>query len=99
MKILYLIPFLFLTACIEQPTPTNLHIVEVELVQVDNGFKSSALVWLKDSDRGVTFKQEISCDDWNEEDVLKKKIGQKYKVFEVGKDVRPTYYKLSESFC
>ena len=99
MKIVYLLPLLFLTACTEKPTPTNLHIVEVELVQVDYGFKSSALVWLKDSDRGVTFKQEISCDDWNEEDVLKKKIGQKYKVFEVGKDVRPTYYKLSESFC
>lgn len=99
MKIVYLLPLLFLTACTEQPTPTNLRIVEVELVQVDYGFKSSALVWLKDSDRGVTLKQEISCDDWNEEDVLKKKIGQKYKVFEVGKDVRPTYYKLSESFC
>lgn len=99
MKIVYLLPFLFLTACTEQPTPTNLRIVEVELVQVDYGFKSSAIVWLKDSERGVTFKQEISCDDWNEEAVLKKKIGQKYKVFEVGKDVRPTYYKLSESFC
>lgn len=99
MKIVYLLPLLFLTACTDKPTPTNLRIVEVELVQVDYGFKSSALVWLKDSDRGVTFKQEISCDDWNEEDVLKKKIGKKYKVFEVGKDVRPTYYKLSESFC
>ena len=99
MKIVYLLPFLFLTACTEQQTPTNLRIVEVELVQVDYGFKSSALIWLKDSDRGVTLKQEISCDDWDEEDVLKKKIGQKYKVFEVGKDVRPTYYKLSESFC
>ena len=99
MRILYLIPLLILTACTDKPTPTNLRIVEVELLQVDYGFKSSALVWLKDSDRGVTFKQEISCDDWREEDVLKKKIGQKYKVFEVGKDVRPTYYKLSESFC
>ena len=99
MKIVYLLPFLYLTACTEQPTPTNLRIVEVELVQVDYGFKSSAIVWLKDTDRGVTLRQEISCDDWDEEDVLKKKIGQKYKVFEVGKDVRPTYYKLSESFC
>ena len=99
MKILYLIPFLFITACAEQPTPTNLHIVEVELVQVDYGFKSSAIVWLKDSDRGVTIKQKIYCDDWDKEDVLKKKIGQKYKVFEVGKDVYPTYFKLSESFC
>ena len=99
MKIVYLLPFLFLTACTEQPTPTNLRIVEVELVQVDYGFKSLAVIWVKDSDRGVTLKQEISCDDWSEEDVLKKKIGQKYKVFEVGKDVRPTYYKLSESFC
>ena len=98
MKMLYLLPFLLLTACIEQPTPTNLRIVEVELVQVDYGFKSSAVIWVKDTDRGVTLKQEISCDDWNEEAVLKKKIGQKYKVFEVGKDVRPTYYKLSESF-
>lgn len=99
MKIVYLLPFLFLTACTEQPPPNNLRIVDVELVQVDNGFKSSAIVWLKDSDRGVTLKQEISCGDWNEEAALKKKIGQKYKVFEVGKDVRPTYYKLSESFC
>ena len=99
MKIVYLLPFLFLTACTEQPTPTNLRIVEVELVQVDYGFKSLAVIWVKDSDRGVTLKQGISCDDWDEEDVLKKKIGQKYKVFEVGKDVRPTYYKLSESFC
>ena len=99
MKIVYLIPFLFLTACTEQPTPTNLRIVEVELVQVDYGFKSLAVIWVKDSDRGVTIKQQISCDDWDEEDVLKKKIGKKYKVFEVGKDVRPTYYKLSESFC
>ena len=71
----------------------------VELVQVDYGFKSLAVIWVKDKDRGVTLKQEIICDDWSEEDVLKKKIGQKYKVFEVGKDVRPTYYKLSESFC
>ena len=99
MKIIYLIPLLILTACAEQPTPTNLRVVEVELMQVDNGFKSSAFVWLKDSDRGVTLKQEISCGDWNEEAALKKKIGKKYKVFEVGKDVRPTYYKLSESFC
>ena len=99
MKIVYLLPFLFLTACTEQPTPTNLRIVEVELVQVDYGFKSLAVIWVKDTDRGVTLRQEISCDDWSEEDVLKKKIGQKYKVFEVGKDVRPTYYKLSESFC
>ena len=99
MKIVYLLPFLFLTACTEQPTPTNLRIVEVELVQVDYGFRSVAVIWVKDTDRGVTLKQEISCDDWSEEDVLKKKIGQKYKVFEVGKDVRPTYYKLSESFC
>ena len=99
MKMLYLLPFLFLTACIEQPTPTNLRIVEVELVQVDYGFKSLAVIWVKDKDRGVTLRQEISCDDWDEEDVLKKKIGQKYRVFEVGKDVRPTYYKLSESFC
>lgn len=99
MKIVYLLPFLFLTACVKQQTPTNLRIVEVELVQVDYGFKSSALIWVKDSDRDVTLKQEISCDDWNEEAVLKKKIGQKYKVFEIGKDVRPTYYKLSESFC
>ena len=99
MKIVYLLPFLFLTACTEQPTPTNLRIVEVELVQVDYGFRSLAVIWVKDSDRGVTLRQEISCDDWDEEDVLKKKIGQKYKVFEVGKDVRPTYYKLSESFC
>ena len=99
MKVFYLVPFLFLTACAEQPTPTNLRIVEVELVQVDYGFKSSAFVWLRDSDRGVTLKQEISCYDWDEEDVLKKNIGQKYKVFEVGKDVYPTYYKLSESFC
>ena len=99
MKIAYLLPFLFLTACTEQPTPTNLRIVEVELVQVDYGFKSLAVIWVKDTDRGVTLRQEISCDDWDEEDVLKKKIGQKYKVFEVGKDVRPTYYKLSESFC
>ena len=99
MKIVYLLPFLFLTACTKQPTPTNLRIVEVELVQVDYGFKSLAVIWVKDADRGVTLKQEISCDDWDEEDVLKKKIGQKYKVFEVGKDVRPTYYKLSESFC
>ena len=99
MKIVYLLPFLFLTACIEQPTPTNLRIVEVELVQVDYGFKSLAVIWVKDKDRGVTLKQEISCDAWSEEHVLKKKIGQKYKVFEVGKDVRPTYYKLSESFC
>ena len=99
MKIVYLLPFLFLTACIEQPTPTNLRIVEVELVQVDYGFRSLAVIWVKDTDRGVTLRQEISCDDWSEEDVLKKKIGQKYKVFEVGKDVRPTYYKLSESFC
>lgn len=99
MKMVYLLPFLFLTACTEQPTPTNLRIVEVELVQVDYGFKSSVIVWLKDTDRGVTLRQEISCDDWNEEAVLKKKVGQKHKVFEVGKDVRPTYYKLSESFC
>ena len=99
MKIAYLLPFLFLTACTEQPTPTNLRIVEVELVQVDHGFRSLAVIWVKDADRGVTLRQEISCDDWNEEAVLKKKIGQKYKVFEVGKDVRPTYYKLSESFC
>ena len=99
MKVFYLLPFLFLTACTKQPTPTNLSIVEVELVQVDYGFKSLAVIWVKDKDRGVTLKQEIYCDDWDEEDVLKKKIGQKYKVFEVGKDVRPTYYKLSESFC
>ena len=99
MKMLYLLPLLFLTACTEQPTPTNLRIVEVELVQVDYGFKSLAVIWVKDKDRGVTLRQEISCDDWSEEHVLKKKIGQKYKVFEVGKDVRPTYYKLSESFC
>ena len=99
MKIVYLLPFLFLTACTEQPTPTNLRIVEVELVQVGYGFKSLAVIWVKDADRGVNLKQEISCDDWDAEDVLKKKIGQKYKVFEVGKDVRPTYYKLSESFC
>ena len=99
MKIVYLLPFLFLTACIEQPTPTNLRIVEVELVQVDYGFKSLAVIWVKDTDRGVTLKQEISCDGWDEEEVLKQKVGQKYKVFEVGKDVRPTYYKLSESFC
>ena len=99
MKIFYLIPLLFLTACTEKPTPTNLRIVEVELVQVDYGFKSAAFIWVKDKDRGVTLKQKITCDDWDEEDVLKKKIGQKYKVFEVGKDVRPTYYKLSESFC
>ena len=99
MKIVYLLPFLFLTACTEQPTPTNLRIVEVELVQVGYEFKSRAIIWVKDSDRGVNLKQEISCDDWDAEDVLKKKIGQKYKVFEVGKDVRPTYYKLSESFC
>ena len=99
MEIAYLLPFLFLTACTKQPTPTNLRIVEVELVQVDYGFRSLAVIWVKDTDRGVTLRQEITCDDWNEEDVLKKKIGQKYKVFEVGKDVRPTYYKLSESFC
>ncbi len=99
MKIVYLLPFLFLTACIEQPTPTNLRIVEVELVQVDHGFRTLAVIWVKDADRGVTLRQEISCDDWSEEEVLKQKIGQKYKVFEVGKDVRPTYYKLSESFC
>ena len=99
MKMVYLLPFLFLTACTKQPTPTNLRIVEVELVQVDYGFRSVAVIWVKDSDRGVTLRQEISCDDWSEEEVLKKKIGQKYKVFEVGKDVRPTYYKLSESFC
>lgn len=99
MKIVYLLPLLFLTACTEKPTPTNLRIVEVELVQVDYGFKSAAFIWVKDKDRGVTLKQKITCDDWSEEDVLKKKIGQKYKVFEVGKDVRPTYYKLSESFC
>ena len=99
MKIVYLLPFLFLTACTEQPTPTNLRIVEVELVQVDYGFRSVAVIWVKDTDRGVTLRQEITCDDWSEEDVLKKRVGQKYKVFEVGKDVRPTYYKLSESFC
>ena len=99
MKVFYLLPFLFLTACTEQPTPTNLRIVEVELVQVDYGFKSLAVIWVKDTDRGVTLRQEITCDDWSEEDVLKQKIGQKYKVFEVGKGVRPTYYKLSESFC
>ncbi len=99
MKVFYLLPFLFLTACTKQPTLTNLHIVEVELVQVDYGFKSLAVIWVKDKDRDVTLRQEISCDDWSEEDVLKQKIGQKYKVFEVGKDVRPTYYKLSESFC
>ena len=99
MKIVYLLPLLFLTACTEPPTPTNLRIVEVELVQVDYGFKSLAVIWVKDTDRGVTLRQEITCDDWSEEDVLKQKIGQKYKVFEVGKDVRPTYYKLSESFC
>ena len=52
MKIFYLLPFLFLTACIEQPTPTNLRIVEVELVQVDYGFKSLAVIWVKDKDRG-----------------------------------------------
>ena len=99
MKVFYLLPFLFLTACTEQPTPTNLRIVEVELVQVDYGFRSVAVIWVKDTDRGVTLRQEITCDDWSEEDVLKKKIGQNYKVFEVGKGVRPTYYKLSESFC
>ena len=99
MKIFYLLPFLFLTACVEQPTPTNLRIVEVELVQVDYGLRELAVIWVKDKDRGVTLRQEISCDDWDEEDVLKKKIGQNYKVFEVGKDVRPIYYKLSESFC
>ena len=99
MKIVYLLPFLFLTACAEKPTPTNLRIVEVELVQVDYGFRSVAVIWVKDTDRGVTLRQEITCDDWSEEDVLKKKIGQNYKVFEVGKGVRPTYYKLSESFC
>ena len=99
MKIVYVLPFLILTACAEKPTPTNLRIVEVELVQVDYGFRSVAVIWVKDKDRGVTLRQEISCDDWSEEDVLKQKIGQKYKVFEVGKDVRPTYYKLSESFC
>ena len=68
-------------------------------MQVDYGFRSIAVIWVKDKDRGVTLRQEISCDDWSEEDVLKQKIGQKYKVFEVGKGVRPTYYKLSESFC
>lgn len=99
MKIVYLLTFLFLTACTDKPTPTNLRVVEVELVQVDYGFKSSAVIWVKDSDRGVTIRQKITCDDWSEEDVLKQKIGQKYKVFEVGEDVRPTYYKLSESFC
>ena len=99
MKIVYLLPFLFLTACINQEAPSNLRIVEVELMQVDYGFRSLAIVWIKDSERGVTIKQRITCDDWKEEDVLKQKIGQKYKVFEVGKDVRPTYYKLSESFC
>ena len=99
MRIFYLLAFLFLTACAEKPTPTNLRIVEVELVQVDYGFRSLAVIWVKDADRGVTLKQGISCDVWDEEDVLKKKIGQKYRVFEVGKDVRPTYYKLSESFC
>ena len=99
MKILYLIPFLFLTACTEQPPPTNLRIVEVELVQVDYGFRSSAFVWLKDSVRDVTLKQEIYCYDWDNEEDLREKVGQKYRVFEVGEDVYPTYYKLSESFC
>ena len=99
MKIVYLLPFLFLTACTKQPTPTDLRIVEVELVQVDYGFKSLVVIWVKDKDRGVILRQEITCDDWSEEEALKKKVGQKYKVFEVGKDVRPTYYKLSESFC
>ena len=99
MRVFYLLPFLFLTACVKQPTPTNLRIIEVELVQVDYGFRSLAVIWVRDKDRGVTLRQEISCDDWDEEEVLKKKVGQKYKVFEVGKDVRPTYYKLSESFC
>ena len=99
MKIVYLLPFLFLTACAEKPIPTNLRIVEVELVQVDYGFRPLAVIWVKDKDRGVTLRQEITCDDWNEEHVLRKKVGQKYKVFEVGKDVRPTYDKLSESFC
>ena len=99
MKIVYLLPFLFLTACAEKPTPTNLRIVEVELVQVDYGFKSLAVIWVKDKDRGVTLRQEISCDDWNEEAVLKKKIGQKYKENKKKKNDSPTYYKLSESFC
>ena len=56
MKVFYLLPFLFLTACTEQPTPTNLRIVEVELVQVDYGFKSLAVIWVKDADRGVTLR-------------------------------------------
>ena len=99
MKMFYLLPVVCLTACIDQTLPTNLRVVEVELFQVDHGYKSSAIIWIKDSDNGVVLKQNISCDDWKEEDILKQKIGQKYKVFEVGKDVRPTYYKLSESFC
>lgn len=56
MKIVYLLPFLFLTACTEQPTPTNLRTVEVELVQVDYGFRSLAVIWVKDADRGVTLR-------------------------------------------
>ena len=99
MKTLYLLPLLFLSACINQEAPSNLRIVEVELMQVDYGFRSSAIIWIKDSEKGITTKQRISCDDWKEEDVLKQKIGQKYKVFEIGDDVRPSYYRLGESFC
>ena len=56
MKIVYLLPFLFLTACAEQPTPTNLRIEEVALVRVGYGFKSLAVIWVKDTDRGVNLK-------------------------------------------
>lgn len=78
MKIVYLLPFLFLTACTEKPTPTNLRIVEVELVQVDYGFRSLAVIWIKDKVRGVTLDDTIT---------FEKEVILSYCVYEEDKQV------------
>ena len=87
------------TACAERVDESKLRIAEVQLLDVEAGYRREVDIEFLDINRKMKFKETIVCRDSDDVKKLHNKIGQTFKVYDLSLTIVPHYFKLGDRFC
>lgn len=89
----------FISACSEQVDVSKLKVIEVQTLSAEEGRGRTVHVEILDLSRDMKFNVNVSCDNWDAGEKIKKRIGTIYKVYDLSSTVVPSYYRLSDRIC
>lgn len=87
------------TACAERVDESKLRIAEVQLLDVEAGYRREVDIEFLDINRKMKFKKTIVCSDSDDVKKLHNKVGQTFKVYDLSLTIVPHYFKLGDRFC